>query len=275
MSSAAGLVIVFVLLPELASGIALKQGRTALEAGRADLAVELLERARRLSPNFEDPSVALARAEQRLAESAGDAGERAAAFARAAAALADARRRHPGLAQLALEEAHLAARRADATSAPAERAALFASAVAAYREVLQRDPQSSTVHRGLGAALLALGELDEAGRELEASVRLAPRSLESRLLLGRLRLSAGQEEGARAAFQAAREIDAAYARRLLEGLVRARPEDPSALRDLALFEIVEGRGKEAIAALQRAMALTAPQDLPPLVRLTGLAAKVP
>ena len=106
-------------------------------------------------------------------------------------------------------------------------------------------------------------------------MRLAPRSLESRLLLGRQRLAAGDEAAARAAFAAAREIDPARARQLLEGLVRARPADPSALRDLALLEIVEGRRKEAIAALQRAMALTAPQDFPPLVRLTGLASALP
>jgi tetratricopeptide (TPR) repeat protein len=270
--------LAFVQLPQMASGIALKQGRTALEAGRPDLAVESLARAERLFPAFEDPSIALARAEQRLAERAattGDAAGREAGFDRAAATLAGARRRHPGLAQLALEEAHLAARRADGTAAPAEQAALFERAVAAYREVLASDPQSSTVHRGLGAALLALGRLDEAGRELETSVRLAPRSLESWLLLGRLRLTAGDERAAREAFQAARELDAVRSRRLLEGLVRARPADPSALRDLALFEIVEGRRKEAIAALERAMALTLPQDLPPLVRLTGLASALP
>ncbi|MEO7793824.1 MAG: O-antigen ligase family protein [Thermoanaerobaculia bacterium] len=266
--------VALVQLPLMASGVALKQGRTAFEAGRADLAVPLLQRSWRLAPAFEDPAVALARAEQRLAEGAIDPAQRTAGFGRAAAALAEARRRHPGLAGLALEEAHLAARRADGAATAEERSAQFATAVAAYRDVLARDPQSSTVHRGLGAALLALDRLDEAASELETSVRLAPRSLESRLLLGRLRLATGEEEAALGAFQAARAIDAPRARRLLEGLVRARPEDPSALRDLALFEIVEGHRKEAIAALQRAMALTAPQDLPPLVRLTGLAARL-
>lgn len=267
--------LIFVQGPQMASGVALKQGRTALDAGRPDLAVPLLSRAQERFPVFEDPAVALARAEQRLAERAPDEITRSAAFDRAAAALAGARRRHPDLAQLALEEAHLAARRADAAGSPAAQRALFENAVVAYREVLARDPQSSTVHRGLGAALLALGSIEEAGRELEASVRLAPRSLESRLLLGRQRLAAGDEAAARAAFAAAREIDPARARQLLEGLVRARPADPSALRDLALLEIVEGRRKEAIAALQRAMALTAPQDFPPLVRLTGLASALP
>lgn len=267
--------LAFVQLPQIASGVALKQGRTALEAGRPDLAVALLSQAHERFPDFEDPAVALARAEARLAERASDEATRKAAFERAAAALAEARRRHPGLAQLALEEAHLAARRADGAGSPEEQRALFERAVAAYREVLARDPQSSTVHRGLGTALLALGELDEAGRELEASVRLAPRSLESRLLLGRQRLAALDETGARAAFIAARELDPVRSRQLLEGLVRARPGDPSALRDLALLEIVEGRRKEAIAALQQAMALTPPQDLPPLVRLIGLASALP
>lgn len=265
----------FVQLPQAASGVALKQGRTALEAGRADLAVPLLARAHARFPDFEDPAVALARAEQRIAERAADDASRAAAFDRAAAALADARRRHPGLAQLALEQAHLAARRADAAATPEEQRERFESAVAAYREVLRSDPQNSTVHRGLGTVLLALGDLDAAGRELETSVRLAPRSLESRLLLGRQRLSAGDEAAARAAFQAARELDAARSRRLLEGLARARPWDPETFRDLALFEIVEGRRKEAITALERAMALTPPQDLPPLVRLVGLASALP
>ena len=267
--------VVLVQWPQIASGVALKQGRTVLEAGRADLAAPLLERAHELFPNFEDPSVALARAEQRIAERSEDPAARTAAFDRAAATLADARRRHPGLAQLALEEAHLAARRGDGARTAEEQRAQFEIAVASYRAVLLRDPQSSTVHRGLGAALLALGLLDEAGHELEASVRLAPRSLESRLLLGRLRLSAGEEAAAQTSFEAAREIDAARARRLLEGLVRARPADPSALRDLALFEIVEGHRKAAIAALERAMAITAPQDLPPLVRLIGLASALP
>ncbi|MEO8197000.1 MAG: hypothetical protein ABI689_09785 [Thermoanaerobaculia bacterium] len=267
--------LAFVQLPQIASGVALKQGRTALDAGRPDLAVPLLTRAHARFPDFEDPSVALARAELRLAERSADEVSRKAAFERAAAALAEARRRHPGLAQLALEEAHLAARRADGAGSPEEQRALFERAVGAYREVLVRDPQSSMVHRGLGAALLALGKLAEAGRELETSVRLAPRSLESRLLLGRQRLAALDEAGARAAFAAARELDPLRSRQLLEGLVRARPGDPSALRDLALLEIVEGRRKEAIAALQQAMALTPPQDLPPLVRLIGLASALP
>ena len=270
--------LLFVQLPQIASGVALKQGRTALEAGRPDLAVPLLTKAHARFPNFEDPSVALARAEQRLAERAGresNDAARAAAFERAAAELAAARRRHPELAQLALEEAHLAARRADGAGSPEEQRAQFEIAVAAYREVLVRDPQSSAVHRGLGAALLALGSLEEAGSELEASVRLAPRSLESRLLLGRQRLFAGDEAAARAAFQAAREIDPVRSRQLLEGLVRARPADASALRDLALFEIVEGRREAAITALERAMALTPPQEFPPLVRLTGLASALP
>ena len=267
--------LAFVQLPQIASGVALKQGRTALEAGRPDLAAALLSQAHERFPDFEDPPVALARAEARLAERATDEATRRAAFERAAAALAEARHRHPGLAQLALEEAHLAARRADGAGSPEEQNALFERAVVAYREVLARDPQSSTVHRGLGASLLALGELDEAGRELEASVRLAPRSLESRLLLERQRLAALDETGARAAFAAARELDPVRSRQLLEGLVRTRPADPSALRDLALLEIVEGRRKEAITALQQAMALTPPQDLPPLVRLIGLASALP
>ncbi len=265
----------FVQLPQIASGVALKRGRTALAAGHADLAVPLLGRAQELFPAFEDPAIALARAEQRLAERARDEPARAAGFDRASAVLAEARRRHPDLAQLALEQAHLAARRADGATAPEEQRAQFAGAVAAYREVLVRDPQSSTVHRGLGAALLALGDLDEAGRELEASVRLAPRSLESRLLLGRQRLAAGDEPAAQAAFQAARALDPQRSRGFLESLARARPGDPSALRDLALFEIVEGRRKEAISALEHAMALTPPQDLPPLVRLTALASALP
>lgn len=264
-----------VQLPQIASGVALKQGRTALAAGRADLAVPLLERAHARFVSFEDPSVALARAEQRLGERSGDAATRTAAFDRAAAVLAQARRRHPGLAQLALEEAHLASRRADGAASAEERQAQFALAVEAYREVLVRDPQSSMVHRGLGAALLAQGRLEEAGRELEASVRLAPRALESHLLLGRQRLAAGDESAARDSFRAARAIDPARARQLLEGLVRTRPSDPSALRDLALFEIVEGHRKAAIDALQRAMALTPPEEFPPLVRLTGLASALP
>jgi tetratricopeptide (TPR) repeat protein len=269
------LTVALLQLPQIASGVALKQGRTAFDAGRYDLAVPLLERAQRLFPNVEDSSVALARAELRRAERTPDETSRAAAFDRAAAALAQARRAHPALAQLALEEAHLAARRAAGISDPELRRTSFVRVAEAYRDVVALDPQSAAVHRGLGTTLLELGEVEAAGAELETSLRLAPRSLESRLLLGRQRLAAGDETAARGAFAAAREIDAARVRQLLEGLVRTRPQDPSALRDLALLEIVEGRRAEALAALRRAMALTPPQEFPPLVRLTGLASALP
>jgi tetratricopeptide (TPR) repeat protein len=250
-----------------ASGIALKRGRTLLAAGEAAGAAADLARAARRAPWLEDGWISLARAEMRVAERSPEGGERDLRFAAAEADLAAAGSWHPRLPQIALERAHLLSRWGEATAEPEPRRARFDAAVERFREAIAMDPQNSAAHRGLGAALLALGDVAAAREALERSARLAPRSVEGRLMLARAALAAGDVESGRREIGEARAVDAARTRQILETLVRSRPRDVSAYRDLALLDLIEGRGAQARLALEQAMRIAEPNELGPLARL--------
>ncbi len=258
----------------LAASVALKEGRSALVAGDLELAARRLEEARRATPWLDDALLSLVRVRMRAAEAAPPGERREAEYTRAAQELSSAAEAHPLSAVYPLELGHLQARWGESAD-EAARGERFAQAESYYRRALARDPQSAMAHRGLGATLLALGRGTEAVEELATSLRLAPRSLESQLLLGRAKLAVGDVDGALAAFRSGRELEPRRARALLEGLAAARPGDPTAMRDLALLEIAEGRREPALAALRIAMSRTPPDGLPLLVRLTSIAGRIP
>ncbi len=258
----------------LAASVALKEGRSALVVGDLELAARRLEAAQRATPWLDDALLSLVRVRMRAAEAAPPGPRREAEYARAAQELGGAAEGHPLSAVYPLELGHLQARWGESAS-EAARGERFARAESYYRRALARDPQSAMAHRGLGATLLALGRGAEAVEELATSLRLAPRSLESHLLLGRAKLAVGDLDGALAAFRSGRELEPRRARALLEGLAAARPGDPTAMRDLALLEIVEERREPALAALRIAMSGTPPEGLPLLVRLTSIAGRLP
>jgi len=215
--------------------------------------------------------MALARARLRQAERASEPGPRDRAFGRAEATVVAAERYHPGLSTLAVEHAHLESRWGEATLEPEARRRHFERAVGLFRRGLELEPQASVAHRGLGAALLELGETEAARGALAESVRLAPRSVEARLLRARAELAAGEIGPARAEVAAAVAVDAGRARRILVGLARGRPNDASAYRDLALLDLVEGHPERARAALQQAMSVATPEEVGMLLRLLELA----
>jgi tetratricopeptide (TPR) repeat protein len=81
-----------------------------------------------------------------------------------------------------------------------------AQAVAAFREAIRRDPRYGAPRVGLGASLLALGQLAEATRELEGALKLAPREPLARRQLARAYERSRNWMGAVEQYRALREI---------------------------------------------------------------------
>ncbi|MCZ7650512.1 MAG: O-antigen ligase family protein [Thermoanaerobaculia bacterium] len=104
------------------------------------------------------------------------------------------------------------------------------------------------------------GAIPEALDLLERAVALAPRSVESWLLLARARLDAEEAAGALAAARRAVDTDPRRALGRSLAVARAAPRDLRAQRDLALVAAVAGEGRLAADALGAAEALATPAD---------------
>ena len=95
-------------------------------------------------------------------------------------------------------------------------------------------------HLETGSEHLGEGRVDEAAKELEEAVRLAPDLAEAHLKLGRAYHEQGSLEEAIATYQRAIELD---------------PEHPGARRNLGTAYGDQGRWKEALAAYEKAVEL--------------------
>ena len=80
-------------------------------------------------------------------------------------------------------------------------------AEALYRQALTLDPRNHYAMLGIAAVLMRRNSPQEAIGFLESAVRRRGRRPEYRVLLGDARRAAGDEEGARAAWRQALEID--------------------------------------------------------------------
>lgn len=154
----------------------------------------------------------------------------------------------------------------------------FHSAAAAQRRAIALDPQVSTFHERLAAALVELGQLDAALAEAEQATKLGPNDPRAHHVLGRVLLSRRQPlEAARAFRQSVRlgPTDASlvdFARAL--GLLGHRPEaaqmyeaalklNPASLvacRELGELHIMGARADLAHPVLTRLLEL-APDDV--------------
>ena len=147
-------------------------------------------------------------------------------------------------------------------------------AVTAYRTALSHDPLQAEAHENLAECLRDLGYLDEA---LEVSRVLAetyPRDRRALRIRADALKCAGDIKGAIATLRAAvglddRDAESHY--RLGAGLAQAgaladgashvaravglRPGQPPYLRELAALRLQQGRGEEAVAACDEALAL--------------------
>ena len=80
-----------------------------------------------------------------------------------------------------------------------------ADAAEQYRAALGMRPRFTDIRNKLATALLQLGRIEEAERELTVALEHNPRYLEARLNLGLARFRQGDEDGARTHWGAARE----------------------------------------------------------------------
>lgn len=261
-ASLAAVLLLALALPVLASlfaGPPLGAGETELAQGRPGLALPELERAARLAPYLSSPRILAARAEVRLAGAAGGA-ERDRRLASAAARLLAWAERRPLDPRVAGELGNLHGAWAAGTAEAGLRLERSAEAERWHRRDLARAPASAAAHRNLALVLLDRGAIPEALDLLERAVALAPRSVESWLLLARARLDAEEAAGALAAARRAVDTDPRRALDRSLAVARAAPRDLRAQRDLALVAAVAGEGRLAADALGAAEALATPAD---------------
>jgi Flp pilus assembly protein TadD len=147
-------------------------------------------------------------------------------------------------------------------------------AVAEYREAAALDPELPDVHLELGLALADLGEVQEALRELDAAVAAAPEDPVARQELALLLMDEGDHRAAIThlreavrldpqAFEAHLDLGACFARKGFfaeaeRAYARARdlrPGDALPHYDLAALHAQWGRPADAVASLERAVAL--------------------
>ena len=239
----------------LAAGVAFGIGRAELERGDPDLAAAAFAVAASRVPSLVDPARLEGRAAARIAAATRTADLRDRRFQAALATLDRAGRRHPLDPDLGSESALILARWSEFAPDSTLRIGRLKDARARLEAVVEVTPASAAAARNLAAVLLDLGEVEAARAAAERSLRLAPRSLESALLLGRARAASGDLDGALGAVRAAVRLDAARARRLLEGLARGAPSAFGAQVDLALLAVALGRPVEAAAAVENARRL--------------------
>lgn len=257
----------------LAGGMAYSLGRAELERGEPDLAAAAFAVAAARAPALVDPVKLEARAVARLAAGTRATEPREKRYERALALLDEARRRHPVDPDLDTEAGLILGRWAGSADDDGRRAERLARARALLESVAERTPASATAWRNLAAVRLDQGDAPGAVAAAERSLRLAPRSLESALLLGRARGSAGDLAGAVEAFGTARDLDAGRAGQILGAIARADPDSFGVQRDLALFSAAAGRGEEAAAALAQARFLAEPAEVARLEAAVAAAAR--
>lgn len=262
-------------LRRIEAGVALADGRAALDAGQPGAAVERLEPSARAAPELEEPALALARARGRQAMAAADAGARDAGLAAALAELDGVARRHPRSVLVDLEAGLLLARAAEASESVERRADRLLAAAERLERAARRDPTSAPIARARGLVLLDLERIDEAIASLERAVAAAPRSLEGRLLLAKALLAGGELDRARGEAAAALELDAGKARLLVLGAAAARPDDVGAQLDATLVLLLGGDRQAALATLDHARALAMPGDRPWVERVAAAFAASP
>lgn len=162
----------------------------------------------------------------------------------------------------------------------------YAKAVENFRKAVSLAPENATAVGALGAALLYAGSLDESRNVLKESIRLSP-NYPSYNNLGNLDLKQARYADAAADYEKALEINksdyqvwsnlaVAYsqtpgqqerakdgflqAAKMCREALKANPDDPEMLSDLAMFIASEGdERQEPLVLIEKALAL-GPQD---------------
>jgi predicted Zn-dependent protease len=126
------------------------------------------------------------------------------------------------------------------TQQPTDQQALVAERLQAevegYQEVLKREPENVNALRGLVDLQLQLQQPAEAIAPLAKLVELEPDNLSLGIMLGRLKVEAGDSQGAIAQFQA---------------MHSKHPKDDEILKELVNAEVDAGNTKQAISLMQK------------------------
>ena len=243
-----------------AGAIAMAAGRAAVEAGRLDAAGAHFRRAAALEPASPGPLMELSN----LLVARGRPAEAEEYLRRAR----EARPNDPVRLHVIGEALRTAGRRAEA--------------IASYREALRVDPDFAPAHVGIGAALLDGERYDEALASLERGILLdadAATAATAHYLAGRTLLGLGRSDDAAAHFERVIERDPDHAEALDHlalwrfgrqeyeqalALYRAHadlaPDDPTVHANTGVTLYFLGRRDEALASLERALALDPTHD---------------
>ena len=116
----------------------------------------------------------------------------------------------------------------------------YASEIGLWRDVLAKRPENARAHNNLASLLLHAGDLDGAGAELTAAVRLRPDYAEAYYNLGVIRLARGQLDEAAGEFRVALAHDP----RLVE-----------AHYNLGTIHLQQGRYGDAVAEYEETLRL--------------------
>lgn len=109
------------------------------------------------------------------------------------------------------------------------------TAVDAYRDALTANPRYFDAFQGLAEAFFALGEYDEASKQVQAAVKLGPLSSSVNILNGRILLGQMKYEEALAQFQ---------------GVLAREPKNQAAQFGLAEYQVMKGRLEQASAQFE-------------------------
>jgi Tfp pilus assembly protein PilF len=109
------------------------------------------------------------------------------------------------------------------------------TAVDSYRDALKANPRYFDALQGLAESFFALGEYDEAAKQVQAALKLGPLSSSVNVLYGRILLGQMQYEQALAQFQA---------------VLAREPKNRGARFGLAEYEVMRGRLENASAQFE-------------------------
>lgn len=128
-------------------------------------------------------------------------------------------------------------------------------AIDAYRDALRANPRYFEALQGLAEAFFALGEYDEASKQVTAALKLGPLSSSVNVLYGRILLGQMKYEEALAQFQ---------------GVLAREPKNQGAHFGLAEYQVMKGRLEQAFQQFE-ALRKEDPTNLRALLSLLYLA----
>ena len=121
----------------------------------------------------------------------------------------------------------------------------YRTALQEFREIARQDPDDPQVHLHLGSTYIALGNLDEARREIDRCLSLDPRNDRALAELGRAQALGGHLEEAIGTLQRAVAVNPEFAEPhyYLAGIHKARGEQDLYQGEMKIFNELQSRSQ--------------------------------